>query len=95
MFDTDQASGFLAASLVLLTFCMQSMVWLRLIALLSNVAFLAYAAPLGLLPVLALHLLLVPVNLVGLWQALARRGTGRRGRQRSAGPVVMRRRALR
>jgi hypothetical protein len=50
---------------------MQSMGWLRLMALLSNALFIFYAHRLGLLPVLALHLLLAPINIVGLWREIA------------------------
>jgi hypothetical protein len=60
------ALGFVAAGLVLATFCMRSMRALRLVALASNVAFLAYGMTLDLLPVAMLHGLLMPVNLVRL-----------------------------
>lgn len=56
------AFGFLAGSLVLATFCMQSMTQLRFVALLSNVAFVVYGIAAELLPVLVLHALLLPVN---------------------------------
>jgi hypothetical protein len=42
------------------------MVPLRLIALCSNVAFLFYAGRLHLIPILALHIALIPVNLLRL-----------------------------
>jgi hypothetical protein len=63
------ALGFLAAGLVFGTFYMKAMVPLRLMALCSNVAFIAYAMGLGLKPVLALHAALLPVNAWRLWQA--------------------------
>ncbi len=56
------ALGYLAALLVLLTFCMRGMVALRVLAIASNVAFIVYAATLGLAPVLLLHGLLLPLN---------------------------------
>jgi hypothetical protein len=54
--------GFVASALVLLTFAMNDMRLLRLMGLLSNVAFIIYAALNCLLPVLLLHLLLLPIN---------------------------------
>ena len=54
--------GFVAAALVLATFCMRSMTALRWVALASNLAFIAYAYLENLAPVLLLHALLLPVN---------------------------------
>jgi hypothetical protein len=58
--------GSVASGFVLLTFCMQNMVRLRLIALLSNIAFIAYASEGGLMPILVLHCLLLVVNSASL-----------------------------
>ncbi|WP_407180449.1 cyclic nucleotide-binding protein [Bradyrhizobium sp. STM 3562] len=55
-------AGYIASSLVFLTFYMKDMVALRLIALCSNVAFLVYAGLLHLAPILILHSLLIPIN---------------------------------
>lgn len=60
--------GFIAAGLVLATFSMDSMRPLRLTALASNVAFITYAFLEGLTPVLVLHTLLLPMNLLRLMQ---------------------------
>jgi hypothetical protein len=60
-------AGFLACSLVLATFAMRSMGRLRLLAILSNLAFIYYAAALGLIPILLLHAILLPLN---LWRLL-------------------------
>ncbi len=60
--------GYVAASLVLATFCMRSMGALRLIALISNFAFIAYGYLAGLMPVLILHVVLLPVNAFRLLQ---------------------------
>ncbi len=70
--------GWLAAALTLLTFSMRSMVALRLVAIAANVLFIAYGAMGALAPVLVLHLLLIPCNLVRLWQlsAAAQPGDG-------------------
>jgi hypothetical protein len=66
------AVGFLAAGLVITAFCMKDILHLRIVAVASNVAFLAYGVALGLIPVWLLHLLLLPVNLVRLWQVRSR-----------------------
>ena len=58
--------GFIASALVLLTFAMRDTRLLRVIAIFSNVAFIAYGAVNWLLPVLALHLILLPLNVVRL-----------------------------
>ena len=54
--------GCVAAALVLAAFCMRDMVPLRIAALCSNVAFIAYGLALGLAPVWLLHALLLPMN---------------------------------
>ena len=54
--------GYLASVLVLCTFCTKTMMPLRIIALGSNVAFIAYASLLHLYPVLILHTILLPLN---------------------------------
>jgi hypothetical protein len=59
----DDPIGFLASALVLATFAMRDMRRLRATAVLSNVTFIAYGALHGLLPVLALHILLLPLNI--------------------------------
>ena len=64
------ALGYLASVLVLATFCMRGMVPLRLMAIASNVAFIVYAGLAGLGPVLLLHVLLLPLNVHRLLQAL-------------------------
>jgi len=62
------AVGFLAAGLVIAAFCMKDILHLRIVAVASNAAFFAYGVALGLMPVWLLHLVLLPVNLVRLWQ---------------------------
>jgi CRP/FNR family cyclic AMP-dependent transcriptional regulator len=62
--------GFLAAGLVLATFCMKRLVALRVTAISSNLAFILYGHIAGIEPVLVLHLILLPVNLVRLMEAL-------------------------
>ncbi|HEY7580875.1 MAG TPA: hypothetical protein VH855_25060 [Acetobacteraceae bacterium] len=63
------AAGFLAASLVITAFWMKDIIALRCIALASNIAFLIYGTGLGLLPVWALHAVLLPINASRLCQA--------------------------
>jgi CRP/FNR family transcriptional regulator, cyclic AMP receptor protein len=79
MADID-AWGYLASGLVLATFCMQTMVKLRIMAICSNLAFILYGYRAGLAPVLLLHLVLLPTNLVRLLQTVHmpadRRGGG-------------------
>lgn len=62
--------GYLAASLVLATFCMRDMVALRLVAIASNLAFIVYGHLAGLDPVLLLHVVLLPVNALRLAEQL-------------------------
>lgn len=68
-----EPAGYLASALVLLTFCMRDMFRLRCIAILSNIAFMAYGYLAVLPPVLLLHLILLPVNAIRLSQLLKTR----------------------
>ena len=70
--------GYLAAALVVATFYMRSMIALRAFGILGNIAFIVYGAQAGLPPVLLLHLVLLPLNLVRLAEAAPRRRAGRR-----------------
>lgn len=63
-----EASGYFAALLVFLTFYTRTMLPLRYLAILSNVAFIVYAALAQLNPILVLHTLLLPLNIFRLWQ---------------------------
>jgi CRP/FNR family cyclic AMP-dependent transcriptional regulator len=60
--------GYIAATLVLATFCMRSMRTLRWVAITSNLAFMAYAFLADLGPVFVLHALLLPINVARLLQ---------------------------
>jgi hypothetical protein len=74
--------GYLAASLVLATFCAKSMVLLRTLAIASNIAFTAYGYFADLLPIFLLHAVLLPMNCLRLREALGARNQlklGRRG----------------
>jgi hypothetical protein len=65
-YELCQWTGYLASVLVLATFAMNNMRLLRITAILSNVAFISYGALQWLPPVIGLHLLLLPINLVRL-----------------------------
>lgn len=58
-----ELAGYLACGLVFLTFCMKTLIPLRVLAIVSNVAFIFYALGAGLMPVLLLHAALLPLNL--------------------------------
>jgi hypothetical protein len=60
--------GFCASFAVLASFCMTTIVPLRVFALMSNILFSAYGLLAHLYPVLFLHALLLPINLVKLWR---------------------------
>lgn len=60
--------GYAASAAVLATFCMSTMIPLRVIALVSNVLFMAYGYADQLYPVFFLHAILLPVNALRLMQ---------------------------
>src|SRR5258706_4662685 len=60
--------GYAASATVLATFCMSTMIPLRILALVSNVLFCSYGYFDHLYPVLSLHIILFPINLVRLMQ---------------------------
>jgi hypothetical protein len=62
--------GYLASLLVLAAFCTCHMVTLRILAIASNLAFVAYALLATIEPVLLLHAFLLPINLLRLRQIL-------------------------
>jgi len=57
-----ELAGYLACGLVFLTFCMKTLIPLRVLAILSNIAFILYALGADLFPVLLLHAALLPLN---------------------------------
>ena len=61
------AIGYLASILVFATFCMRTMIPLRVIAIASNICFVAYGLLDHVYPVLLLHLVLLPMN---AWRTL-------------------------
>jgi hypothetical protein len=59
-------SGYVASTLVLLTFVAKDMRLLRTIAIFSNLAFITYGTIEWLPPVLFLHMVLLPLNIARL-----------------------------
>lgn len=66
--------GYVASLLVFMTFYMKRMLPLRLVAIASNLAFIAYAFAQMLYPVLILHLALLPLNACRLLQSISSPG---------------------
>jgi CRP/FNR family cyclic AMP-dependent transcriptional regulator len=62
--------GFLAALTVLATFCMDTILPLRGLAIASNILFIVYGAAGQLYPVLLLHALLLPINISKIVQLI-------------------------
>jgi len=60
--------GYAASVAVLATFCMSTMIPLRVVALGSNVLFCLYGAAANIYPVLVLHAVLFPINTIRLVQ---------------------------
>jgi CRP/FNR family transcriptional regulator, cyclic AMP receptor protein len=73
MENLPELSGYVASTLVLLTFVAKDMRLLRTVAIFSNLAFITYGTLEWLLPVLFLHMLLLPLNVVRLAEIV--RGT--------------------
>ena len=66
MENLSEMSGYAASTLVFLTFVAKNMRLLRTLAISSNLAFITYGMIEWLLPVLFLHLVLLPLNIVRL-----------------------------
>ena len=60
--------GYAASATVLATFCMSTMIPLRVIAILSNILFSLFGFWAHIYPVMLLHLILLPVNIARLVQ---------------------------
>lgn len=61
-------SGYCASALVFATFFMRSRTRLRQVAIASNVVFITYGIAGNVIPVLVLHVLLLPLNIWRLWE---------------------------
>jgi hypothetical protein len=68
--SVGEVSGYVAATLVFMTFYMKTMVPLRVIGICSNCAFITYGFIGGLYPVLILHAILLPLNSLRLREML-------------------------
>jgi hypothetical protein len=60
--------GLAAGALVLATFYLKTMIPLRVVAITSNIAFAAYGMLAGAIPIVILHCLLLPLNVLRLYQ---------------------------
>ena len=67
---TLEVLGYLGGVLVFSTFYLKTMIPLRLVAIASNIVYIAYSALAGLLPILVLHTLLLPLN---IWRLIRSR----------------------
>ncbi len=65
-----EALGYLAAALVVASSAMRMMVPLRLLAIASNLTFVAYGLAAGLVPIILVHGILALINSLRLWQLL-------------------------
>jgi CRP/FNR family cyclic AMP-dependent transcriptional regulator len=65
-----EAAGYLASFLVFATFCMKTMVPLRVEAISSKVAFIVYSFYDSLYPIFILHSVLLPLNVARTVQML-------------------------
>jgi hypothetical protein len=65
-----EMTGYVASALVLLTFTAKDARLMRVVAILSNLAFIGYGALANVSPVLVLHILLLGVNAVRLAEIL-------------------------
>lgn len=84
----QEALGWTAAVLTLLAFSCSDILRLRYAALAANGAFIAYGFAAELWPVLALHLLLVPINLCRLIQTRRLCASAARGKSVFIEPFV-------
>ena len=66
-----ELSGYVASLLVFVAFYMKTMIPLRIVAIMSNVAFITYGFGGHLYPVLILHAVLLPLNCIRLRQMQA------------------------
>jgi CRP/FNR family transcriptional regulator, cyclic AMP receptor protein len=78
--------GYCASLLVFCTFYMKTMIPLRAVAVVSNVAFMTYGLAGGIYPVFVLHAVLLPLNCLRLQQM---RALIRRVREASRGKMSM------
>ena len=68
-----EAVGWLAVLFKLATFSMNSMIWLRVLVILSSVCFIIYSALFQIWPLLAIEVILLSVNAYRLYELIALR----------------------
>lgn len=73
-FEWIEAVGWLASALTVATYTMNTMMPLRILAIASSVCFAFYASVLQLWPLLAMELILLPINLYRFWEIVSLRG---------------------
>jgi CRP/FNR family cyclic AMP-dependent transcriptional regulator len=73
-FDLIEAIGWLASILTIATYAMNTMMALRILAIVSSLAFLIYTIALQLWPLLVMELILLPINCYRLWEIVTLRG---------------------
>lgn len=83
MTTMTELAGYIASTMVLLTFMTKEMRLLRVLGIFSNVAFITYGFLAWLPPVFCLHLLLLPVNVLRLRSLLREKGLP------AAGPALV------
>ncbi|MCK0150525.1 cyclic nucleotide-binding domain-containing protein [Marivita sp. S6314] len=66
--------GWLASALTVASYSVSTMLPLRFLAITSSLCFATYAFTLQLWPLLAMELILLPINLYRFWQVLSLRG---------------------
>src|SRR5215469_12569622 len=81
--------GYIASGLVLLTFTTTEMRPLRVMAILSNLAFIGYGLLDEILPVLALHIILFPLNVFRLAQLEIAKTRVQEAPHREASPEIV------
>lgn len=72
--DWIEAIGWAASLLTILTYSMNTMLTLRVLAILSSVLFLIYALILQVWPLFGMEVILLPINGYRLWQIVSLRG---------------------
>lgn len=72
--DWIEAIGWSASLLTIATYSMNTMLTLRILAIVSSVLFLSYALILQVWPLFGMELILLPINGYRLWQIVSLRG---------------------
>ena len=86
MMSLPEIFGYLASGLVFTSFCMKTMIPLRIVAIASNLAFMAYGLLLDLVPIFVLHAVLLPMN---VWRLAQLRRMIRQAREAADGDLSL------